>query len=218
MARTVLFFSVISFLFVFSGCNNVESTYREGYDFSAVEKVAVVDVVGNVGGEMARNQIADFFVMELLKKGYAPIERNQVQTILEEQQFQASDLTRPEDAARAGQILNVPAVIVVNAPEFKEDINLTAKMINVEDGSIVWAASASGSTGQTLNTILGAAGGAAAGAAVAGDEEVVGAVAGGILGGVAGHALSPKEADKVQELVKEMCEKMPPRYNMTPFR
>ena len=59
----------------FMGCTSCESYARKGYDFYQVDKIAVVDVVGPVGGEAAKNQIADMFVMELLKKGYSPIER-----------------------------------------------------------------------------------------------------------------------------------------------
>ena len=71
----------------FLGCTTAESYSRKGYDFYQVEKVAVVDVIGPVGSEAAKNQIADFFVMELLKKGYSPIERSQVQILLNEQKF-----------------------------------------------------------------------------------------------------------------------------------
>jgi len=196
------------------GCSKGESYVRAGYDFSQLNKIAVVEVAGVVQGDTAKNQIADFFGMELLKKGYAVIERAQVQALLDEQNFQASDLTRADDAARAGRILNVPVVLVANIPKYEEEMNMTAKMVNVEDASILWMGSASGSTGKTLATIFGAAAGAAAGVAVGADsgEEVIGGVIGGVLGGVAGNALSPQQSDNLQKLTKKMCKDLPMRF------
>jgi hypothetical protein len=205
---------VIAILLI-GGCSSGESYVKAGYDFARLDKIAIADVQGDVSGEAAKNQIADFFVMELMKKGYTPIERAQVQSLLEEHEFQASDLTTDEGAARAGRILNVPVVLVVNIPNFGEEMSMTAKMIDVEDGSVLWAGSGMGSTGRTLATIAGAAGGAAAGVAVAGgdtDDRTIGGIAGGVLGGVAGQALSPQKAQKAQEMIKKMCKSLPYRY------
>lgn len=208
--RTLFVAMVVCAMF-FGGCTSVDSSFRAGYDFGEVGKVAVVGVYGDVYREGVKNQIADFFAMELLRKGYAPVERAQVAALLEEQDFQAGDITSAEDAVEAGRILNVPAVVIVNIPTFTEEMNLTAKLLDVEDASILWMASGSGSTGETAGTILGAIGGAAAGAAVAGEgNEAVGAVAGGVVGGVAGQTLAPQKAQKVQDLIKKMCESLPP--------
>ncbi len=194
------------------GCASGESYFRAGYDFSKVDKVAVIDVVGEVRGNAAKNQISDFFVMELLQKGYAPVERAQVQTLLKEQDFQASDITSAEDAARAGRILNVPVVMIVNIPMFGEQMSMTAKMVNVEDGSILWLGSGTGKTQRLLGTVLGAAAGAGAGATVAGsDKGAEGAVIGGVLGGVAAHELSPMKAEQARKVTKEICKSLPSR-------
>ena len=150
--------------------------------------------------------------MELLKKGYSPIERSQVQILLNEQKFQASDVTSNEGIAQAGEILNVPVVLFINVPKFKEEITLSAKMVNVQDGSILWMGTATGTTGKTLNTILGAAGGAIVGAAVSNnDNRVIGAIGGGVVGGAAGQLLSPQVEQKVRELAKKICESLPNR-------
>jgi len=198
-----------------AGCSKGESYVRAGYDFSKLNKVAVAEVAGAVEGDAAKNQIADFFGMELLKKGYTVVERAQVQALLDEQDFQASDLTRADDAAKAGRILNIPVVLVVNIPKYDEDMSMTAKMIDVEDASILWSGTAHGTTGRTLATIFGAAAGAAAGATVAGgdsDDKVIGGVIGGVLGGVAGRALTPQQAENLQKLTKKMCKDLPPRF------
>lgn len=194
------------------GCDSGEGYHRQGYDFYQVDTVAVVDVIGPVGGEAARNQIGDFFVMELLKKGYSPIERAQVQVLLNEQTFQASDITSSEDIAKAGEILNVPVVLFVNIPEFGEEISISAKMVDTENGSILWMGSGSGKTGKGISTVLGAIGGAFAGAAVSDeDDRATGAVIGGVAGGAAGHLLAPETEQRVREITKKICKTLPRR-------
>ena len=211
--KVVCLYILSGAVLLIGGCSSGESYSRAGFDFGELNKVAVVDVQGEVKGEAAKNQIADFIVMELLRKGYAPIERVQVQSILKEQKFQMSDLTTAEGVAQAGQILNVPTILVANIPNFSEEMSITVKMIDVEDGSILWMASGSGKTGRTLLTIGGAAAGAAAGATVGGDDnKVLGGVAGGVLGGVAGQALSAQKAEQAQKIIKKMCKNLPFRF------
>jgi hypothetical protein len=208
--------AVVVAVMLIGGCSSGESYVKAGYDFTKLDKVAIVDVQGDISSEPAKNQIADFFGMELLKKGFEPVERAQVQTLLKEQKFQTSGLTSQDGAAKAGRILNVPAVLVVNIPNFGDQMSMTAKMINVETAGILWMGSGSGKTQKTLSTIFGAAAGAgagaAAGAAVGGkDSTVIGGVAGGVLGGVAGHELSPQKAEKAQQIIKKICKSLPPR-------
>jgi outer membrane lipoprotein SlyB len=198
--------------FLCTGCLSCESYSRKGYDFYQVDKVAIVDVIGPVGGEGAKNQIADIFVMELLRKGYSPIERAQVQLLLKEQKFQASDVTSAENVARAGEILNVPVIMIVNIPKFNEDMTISAKLVDVEDGSILWMGSGTGTGGKTIATIAGAAAGAIVGGAVTGeDDKVVGAIAGGVLGGAAGNLLAPQKEQQARRVIKKICESLPAR-------
>lgn len=210
--KAVYIFLMLSSVVILSACSSGESYFRTGYDFDRISRIAVIDVVGPVGGEAAKNQISDFFIMELLKKGYAPIERAQVQSLLDEQDFQASEITVAEGASQAGKILNVPAVLVVNVPEFNDKISMTAKIVDVEDASILWLASGSGKSSELLSTIAGAALGASAGVAVSGqDDQVIGGTVGGVLGGAAGNVLSPQKAEKAKEIIKKMCQSLPQR-------
>ncbi|MHC4489342.1 MAG: hypothetical protein ACYSW7_09255 [Planctomycetota bacterium] len=64
-------------LLLIGGCSSGESYVKAGYDFTRLDRIAIADVQGDVSGEAAKNQIADFFVLELMKKGYTPIERAQ---------------------------------------------------------------------------------------------------------------------------------------------
>lgn len=199
-----------------AGCatSEGESYATAGYDFSGLDKVAIVDVTGRVYGDAVKNQISNLFTMELIKRGYAVIERSQIQAVLKEQEFQASDITTNEGAARAGAVLNVPAVMLIDIPKYKEKMEMSAKLIDVEDGTILWIGTGSGSTGKTLSTIVGAGVGAAAGAVIAGgdsSDRVLGGVLGGVAGGVAGNALSPDQEKQVKKIVKKVCDSLPPR-------
>ena len=208
-----LYLSILALgMTVLFGCSSGEGQFRAGYDFRSVDKIAVIDVIGDLPGDAAKNQISDFFVAELLRKGFAPVERAQVQSILKEQDFQMSDLSSGKGAAKAGEILNVPVVLVINIPNFNDDMSMTAKMLDVEDGSVLWTGIGDGKTGKWLGTMLGAAAGAAAGATIASDGNTTeGVIIGGALGGVAAHQLAPQKAKKAREVIKKMCKSMPSR-------
>jgi len=200
-----------------AGCasSQAESQAVVGYDFSGIEKIAIVEVTGRVYGDAVKNQISNLFTLELMKKGYRFIERKDIKSILKEQEFQASDLTTDAGAAQAGKILNVPAVMLIEIPEYKgEKMKMSAKIIDVEDGTILWVGTGSGSTGKTLSTIVGAGIGAAVGAAVAGgdsSDRVIGGVIGGVAGGVAGNVLSPDQEKQVKKIIAKVVENLPPR-------
>jgi hypothetical protein len=206
---------------VVAGCasSEGESYAMAGYDWPGLERVAIVEVTGAPYGEAVKNQIAGMFQMELLKRGYGVIERKDVQAVLKEQEFQASDITTGQGAAQAGEILNVPAVMLVSIPKYKDRMTITAKMVEVETGTVLWIGNATGDTGKGLATFLGAAAGAAVGAAAAGGDtgdRVLGGVLGGVVGGVAGNALSPEQEEQVRKVVADACEGMPYRVPVPP--
>ncbi|MFO8006379.1 MAG: CsgG/HfaB family protein [Candidatus Brocadiia bacterium] len=211
--RKAIACGVVGVLLVTLGCSSAESVVKPGYDFGQVEAVAVTTVAGQLKSEAARNQVADFFNMELLRYGYEPVERSQVNAVLEELDFQASEISSPENVARAGEIMNVDAIVIVNIPVYGQEVNMTAKMLDVEDGSVLWVASGSGSTGRTLGTVAGALIGGGLGVAAGGDStgRVVGGAAGAVAGGVVGRALSPQEANQVHKVVKKVCRELPAR-------
>jgi len=209
--------SVLLVALAAAGCasSHGESYAATGYDFSNLDKVAIVDVTGKVSGDGVKNQISNMFVMELMKKGYTVVERSQVKAILKEQEFQASDLASEQGAAKAGQILNVPAVMLIDIPKYgSEKMSMSAKLIDVQTAAILWIGSGDGSTGKTAATVLGAVGGAALGAVVGGHDtgdRVIGGVIGGVAGGVAGNMLSPDQAKQVRKVVAAVAKSLPPR-------
>ena len=192
---------IIAVLFI-GGCGSgrAESHSRAGYNFSMLDSVAVVAVEGALKSELAKNQIAEFFEMELLKKGYAPKEWTNVSAALKGQEVQASDLTTEAGVAEAGKIINVPAVLIVNIPHFGDEIFITAKMVDVADGSVLWIGTGTNKTGGWLSF------GSGAGARAEND------LFGGVMGGAASvSALSPQESEQVQRLIRRMCNTLPSR-------
>jgi len=215
--KTVLVGMLLTVLAV-AGCasSRAESQPLAGYDFSGLDRIAIVEVTGRgIYGDALKNDISNVFTLELMKKGYRLIERREVKALLKEQEFQASDLTTDVGAARAGQILNVPAVMLIDIPKYKgEKIEMSAKLIDVEDATILWIGTGSGSTGKTLSTLVGAGLGAAAGAVIAGgdsSDRVVGGVIGGVVGGVAGNVLSPEQKEQMQKVAAKVIKNLPSR-------
>jgi hypothetical protein len=200
-----------------SGCasSTADSQAVAGYDFSGIERIAIVEVTGRVYGETAKNQVSDMFTIELMRKGYRVIERKNIKPLLKEQEFQASDLTTDQGAARVGRILNVPAVMIIDIPRYRDGkMEMTAKIVDVEDATVLWIGMGSGSTGRDLSTLLGAVAGAAIGAGVAGgssSDRVIGGVIGGVAGGVAGNVLAPEQVKVVRRVVERVTESLPSR-------
>jgi hypothetical protein len=200
-----------------AGCasSKAESQAVAGYDFGKIDKIAIVEVTGRVYNEAVKNKISDLFTMKLMEKGYMFIDRKDTKTLLKEQQFQASDLAAKEGAAKAGRILNVPAVMTIEIPRYSGGkMDMTAKLIDVESAAILWIGNGTGNTNKGLSTLVGAAAGAALGAAVGGHstgDRVIGGVIGGVAGGVAGNVLAPEEEDLVKKVIVKVVEKLPSR-------
>ncbi len=201
--RTTLCMSIVTVLLI-GGCSTQDSSYRPDYNFGEVDKIAIVAIEGAVRSEAAKNQIADLFMMELLKKGYAPVERAQVKALLMEQELQSTDLTSAEGAVEAGLILEVPAVFIVNIPHFGENISMTAKLMDVNDGIILWMGRGEGKGGRSLLNVFGI--GAGAGSE---DDALLADFDGGLLDSGTGQPLSPQETNNMQSIIKRICHSLP---------
>ncbi len=191
-------------ILLIGGCRSQqESSFRAGYDFSTVNKVAIVAVEGAVPSEVAKDEIADFFAIELLERGYAPMGRVQVRASLAEQEAEdeITDLTTPEGAVAVGLALDVPAVLTIKIPHFGEKISISATMIDVEDHSILWLATGTGRGGGTFS-IFGSKSGRSE------DEGLLGPIMGDVMG-VTDQPLSPEDAERAQRIVKRMCRSLP---------
>jgi hypothetical protein len=196
---------LVALLLFVGGCGSgrAESHFRAGYNFGMLDSVAVVAVEGVLKSEAAKNQIAEYFEMEFLKKGYAPKEWTNVAAALEEKEVNASELNTDEGVAEAGEIINVPAVLIVNIPHFGNEIFINAKLVDVADGSVLWIGSGTSKSGSLFG--FGddwGSGGAAA------ENDLFGT---GMIGGATTYALTPKQSEQVQRLIRRMCKTLPSR-------
>ena len=188
-----------------AGCRSQQkSSFRTGYDFSTVNKVAIVSVEGIVPGELAKDEIADFFAIELLEQGYAPMGRAQVRATLAEQEFgdEMMDLTTPEGAVAAGLALDVPAVLTIRIPHFGEEVSITATMIDVKESDILWLATCKGKDGGGLFSIFDTK------SSPSTEESLLGPIMGDVMGST-NQPLSTKDAERAQRIIKKMCRSLP---------
>jgi hypothetical protein len=202
--KTVLKILIIAVLLI-GGCRSQQkSSFRVGYDFSGVNKVAIVSVEGVLPSETAKDEIADFFSIELLEKGYAPMGRAQVRASLAEQQAEdeIADLSTPEGAVAAGMALKVPAVLTIKIPHFGDEVSISATMIDVNDRSILWLATGSGKGGGTFSSMFSSKSGRRE------EEGLLGPLTGDVMGST-DQPLSPEDAERAQRIVKKMCRSLP---------
>jgi hypothetical protein len=200
-----LLYALLTGALLICGCSTPieESSSRVGYDFSGVEKVAIVAVEGTIKSETARDQIAEFFAIELLEHGYAPIGRPQVRRLLSRMAEEANEpelmeLSNPEVAVEVGMALKAPAVLTINVPYFGDAISVTATMIDVEDGTILWIANSQGHGGSS--GLFGMDTGS-------GKEDDL--LSGPPADSMSGLPLTPDEARRVQAVIKDVCRTLP---------
>lgn len=206
----------VTYTLIGCGGSTGESFVKRDFNFRAIKRLAVVEVKGDANfnkNKVVQNQIADLVGMEFLKRGYEVIERSQIEALLTEQDFQAA----PEGgAASIGKILKVPSVVIVNVPEFGDKMQMTVKMVNVQNGTLLWMGSGSGSKsgggGAVLGALIGGAVGGAAGAHGGGGQSGWGAVgggAGGAAGAAIGQAMDAQTEQVAKNVISEICKTLP---------
>lgn len=199
-----------------AGCASTSASgeHDRNFDFSSIERVAVVAIEGAGASEAAQNQIGSMFNQRLMGKGYSPVERAQIRAVMDEQNFQQSDVTSPSNAAELGRIMNVDMVLLVNVPEYREKMSMSVQMVSTENAGIVWSASGSADTGGGLSEKAGALFGAAAGAAAGSEADgtrgaVAGGIAGAAAGDLAGESMTPRQQEQAAELIDELAKSLP---------
>jgi curli biogenesis system outer membrane secretion channel CsgG len=151
-------FLILFFTIFLSSCGGMDSIIvKQGYDFSKIKRVAVLEFknapyTANTAGSMA----SELFTKYLLQTGYNVIERDEINSILREHQLSVSGALNPEQVKEFGKIAGVDAIITgsitiaVPEREFYENGNprfisaqagITCRMISVETGEILWAGS-----------------------------------------------------------------------------
>lgn len=208
--------AVVSFAAFTTGCASTDAsgTYSQAHDFSQIERVAISGISGAGNQEAAQEQVGAMFTQQLMELGYRPIERTRVRAVMEEQNFAQSDSTTSDGAARLGRILNVDAMIVVDVPEYGDDMSMSARMIDPETAEVIWTASGSGDMGMAARagTFIGGITGGLIGHEYGGAIGTLGgAAAGAAAGDLTGRQMTPREQELAAELIIEITETLPSR-------
>lgn len=137
-------------------------TLSPHFDAKKYESLAifVMDDTRNFRRSGALRQVEDEFMISTIKKGYILTTRSDIDKIKDELNLQKSDLTQ-EEVAEIGNILNVPAIIIVSVNQvnterykpiyqrkgvryYKVSTNLSARMISTESAEVLWISSYTG--------------------------------------------------------------------------
>ncbi len=96
--------------------------------------------------------VEDVFLETLVAKGHSIAARSDIVSVLREKKFQESGAT--DDLAKSvGKVLNVPAVLMVRITEVSAEVvgaasvgraAVSARLVNVETGAILWSGTHSG--------------------------------------------------------------------------
>jgi len=128
-------------------------------------KIAVMDFKAGVGVNAAEVEgLSDMLINTLYESGkFSIVERSQINQVLKEQRFQASELTN-EQLAQVGRILGVESVLIGTVNFLAEHKNLDGSMtgeynvdvraVDVESGEVVTTAGAAKSTGSTYRAMM----------------------------------------------------------------
>jgi hypothetical protein len=143
--RKLIFILIITILYTGGCLSSGTGSYQANYNFGKIDKIAIVAVEGQIQNKDAKTQLADVFIMELLNKGYAPIPLTQVEARVREEAVSNKVSVPQQDAyTRIGQMLKVPAVLVIKVPYIDDEIFITAQLIDTQDGGVLWMNQASG--------------------------------------------------------------------------
>ena len=128
-------------------------------------KIAVMDFKAGVCVNAAEVEgLSDMLINTLYESGkFSIVERSQINQVLKEQKFQASELTN-EQLAEVGRILGVESVLIGTVNFLAEhknpdgsmtgEYNVDVRAVDVESGEVVTTAGATKSSGSTYRSMM----------------------------------------------------------------
>ena len=128
-------------------------------------KIAVMDFKAGVGVNANEVEgLSDMLINTLYESGkFSIVERSQINQVLKEQKFQASELTN-EQLAKVGRILGVESVLIGTVNFLAEhknhdgsisgEYNVDVRAVDVETGEVVTTAGATKTSGSTYRAMM----------------------------------------------------------------
>lgn len=139
-----------------SSCAVESVIVKPGYDFTQIKRVAVIDFNDASYFNRSGALVSDLFVKYLLKTGFNVVERQELEAILREHQLSIQGILNREQVKEFGKISGVDALVtgsismLIPERDFYEggnprfiaaQVGVTCRMISVETGEVLWAAS-----------------------------------------------------------------------------
>jgi hypothetical protein len=106
----------LSAVLLLGACATATVAIKSGFDFSKVQRVAVVGFTDYPNQRGSGEILSGAFEQSLLGAGYSLVERAQVDKVLREQKLSAD----PRDAKRIGSVLGVDALLFGRITDFRE--------------------------------------------------------------------------------------------------
>lgn len=128
-------------------------------------KIAVMDFKAGVGVNVNEVEgLSDMLINTMYESGkFSIVERSQINQVLKEQKFQASELTN-DQLAQVGRILGVESVLIGTVNFLAEhknldgsvtgEYNVDVRAVDVESGEVVTTAGAAKSSGSTYRAMM----------------------------------------------------------------
>lgn len=144
--------------FIFYGCVQPTASYSVSPEYNK-HRYRSTAVIVNKGKRVPVRLIEDEFLKTLIHKGFNVVSRSDIDTIIEEWEVQHSGIT-DDTAVKLGRILNVKSIFIVSVTNIQPitymrerytDVSMGARMLDVENGKILWVASDSGWGGRKLD-------------------------------------------------------------------
>jgi len=155
-----MFFASSVFL-LFAGCVP-RVAVRSGYDFTGIQRVGVLNFVNYLSFENSGSAVADEFVRQLVMEGYDIVERGRIDELLREEKLSPAEISG-EEAQKLGKRLGIDVLISGTITKYLPEANdyvyfqdedgdikyevflkeagvgVSARMIDIKTGLIVWA-------------------------------------------------------------------------------
>jgi len=148
--------SLIMFVMLFcASCATETVVMKQGYDFSKIKRIAVIEFRDSAYYPGSGAMVSQLFGKYLLKAGYNIVERDQLDAILREHNLSLSNLMNPEQITQF-KLSGIDAIVTGSIPMIVPEQNLfengnprfiaaqvgvTARMISVETGEVLWIGS-----------------------------------------------------------------------------
>ena len=161
--KSKFLFSNLIVLLIVCSCSTSEEFVRPNTDFKKYDRLAVLPLVDYPNQPSSGTVVADIISMELIKEGIDVVDRANTVQILNEQKLGLSGVIDETTAPKVGKLLGVNAIISGSVNEYGttttniqvvqgadpaympiSSAGVSLKLIDVETGQMVWAASARG--------------------------------------------------------------------------